>query len=423
MEQADTLLHERLADNLQVVGQPMDGVESAALGILVGTGARDEMPQTSGISHFTEQILWRGTEHYDARALSERFDALGIDYDSSAGIEMTLFSAILLGNRLPEALELLADVVRYPTFPDEDIEQVRALILQEIRQREDRPAQKVLDRLRQQFFAGSPLGHDSLGSEDTISALTRTDLAEYWAQRYTANNITVSIAGNFEWERALEQIKRITADWPQGEGRMALSPPTTYPGLSADQRELSQEHIGFAFPGVPAADPQYYAAQLLSQVLGGGVTSRLYRSVREERGLAYSVQSRVDGLERTGLFRIYVGTRVDRAPESVEVITAELRKLEAGGVTEEELALAKTRVKSQLVMRSESTAARMMANLRSWWFEGALHELDEVKQRIDAITREDISLLTTRLGITRNLAAYALGPRTEDELYGVALTR
>jgi predicted Zn-dependent peptidase len=423
MELTDTLLHERLDGNIDVVGQPMAGVESAALGILIGTGARDESPENFGVSHFTEQMLWRGTDRYDARALSERFDALGIDYDSSAGIEMTLINAVLVGDRLPDAIDLLADVVHSPSFPEDDIEQVRALILQEIRQREDRPAQKVLDLLRRQFFAGSPLSHDSLGTEETISNLRRDDLVAYWRERYTANNTTISIAGSFEWDPVLDQLRRLTAGRPQGPGRMQLAPPTTCAGLQADQRELSQEHIGFAFPGVPAADPAYYAGQLLSQVLGGGVTSRLYRSVREERGLAYAVQSRFDGLERTGIFRIYVGTRVDRAQESVEVITDELRKLESGGVTEDELDLAKTRVKSQFVMRSESTSARMLANLRSWWFEQQLHDLEEVKRRIDAVTRDDVSAIIDRLGITSNLAAYALGPRTEEELFGVVVSR
>lgn len=418
MEHTDILLHERLPGNLEVVGQPMAGVESAALGILIGTGARDETPAQFGVSHFTEQMLWRGTEHYDARALSERFDALGIDYDSSAGIEMTLVNAVLVGDRIGEAIDLLADVMRYPAFAEDAIEQVRALSLQEIRQREDRPAQKVFDLLRQRFFAGSPLSHDSLGSEETIAALSRRDLAAYWAERYTANNTTISIAGNFEWEPVLDQLRHVTAGWSEGAGRMELSPPATHGGFGAEQRELSQEHIGFAFPGVPAADPLYYAGQLLSQALGGGVTSRLYRSVREERGLAYAVQSRFDGLERTGLFRIYVGTRVDRATESVEVITDQLRMLEEGGITAAELDLAKTRVKSQFVMRSESTSARMMANLRSWWFEGALHDLADIKQRIDAVTIDDVSTLIARLGVTRNLAAFALGPRSEDELFG-----
>src|SRR5450759_1739618 len=169
MEEKDTFFSQRLENNIQVVGQPMVGVESAAIGILVGTGARDERPEDFGISHFTEQMLFRGTEHYDARQLSEEFDTLGIDYDSSAGLEMTLVNSLLIGNRLAKAIELLADVVRYPAFPEDAVENVRTLIRQELRQREDKPAQKVLETLRQKFFAGSPLGHDSLGTPETIA--------------------------------------------------------------------------------------------------------------------------------------------------------------------------------------------------------------------------------------------------------------
>jgi predicted Zn-dependent peptidase len=422
MDQADILLSERLASDVQVVGQPMAGVESAAIGILVGTGARDETPHEFGVSHFTEQMLWRGTEHLDARALSESFDALGVDYDSSAGLEMTLLSAVLLGDRLPEAIDLLTDVIRYPAFPDDSIDQVRSLIVQEIRQREDRPAQKVLDLLRQRYFAGSPLSHDSLGTEETVSSLARADLVRYWSSRFTANNMIISVAGNLDWERILEQLSRITAGWSRGTGRMEVAAPAVHAAREASQRDLAQEHIGFAFPGVPAADELYYAGQLLAQVLGGGVTSRLYRSVREERGLAYAVQARFDGLETCGLYRVYVGTRVERAHESVDVITDDLRRLEDEGITQDELSLAKTRVKSQFVMRSESTSARMMANLRSWWFEGTLHGLEEIKARIDAVSLADVRALIDRLGITENLAAYALGPRSEEELFGRVLT-
>jgi predicted Zn-dependent peptidase len=298
------------------------------------------------------------------------------------------------------------------------MDRVRALLLQEIRQREDQSGQKVMDVLRQRFFAGSPIGHDVLGTEETIGALQRSDLLEYWSDRYTANNMVVSIAGNFDWEQTMDQLARITASWPQGRGRMVMHEPEPRAGITVMKQDKTQEHLGFAFPAVAISDPHYYAGAVVAQALGGGSNSRLFREVREKRGLAYAAQARVDGLEKIGLYRIYVGTSAERAHESVEVVIDELRKLEQGGITEQELQLSKTRLKSQVIMRSESTSARMTSNLRSWWYEQKLRSLEEVEDEIDRVTLEEIDDLVKSLGITRNLAAAALGPRSEDELFG-----
>lgn len=418
MEEGGVFLQHLLPSGVQIIAQPMAGVESAAVGILVGTGARDERPERFGVSHFAEQMLFRGTEHLDARALSDRLDALGVSYDSSTGLEMTLVSALLLGRHVPSAVDLLADVVRFPSFPEEDVDNVRALITQEQRQREDRPAQKVMEMLRAEFFRGSVASHDVLGTEDTIASLQRSDLIDYWSQRYTANNMVLSVAGHFDWDDLVAQLERITAGWPGGSGRMVADVPEPQSGVVVIQREAAQENLGFAMPGVSITDPHYYALALAVQALGGSSTSRLFQEVREKRGLAYAVQARFDGLEKTGILRVYCGTSADRAHESVDVIMEELRKLERDGVTEEELERSKTRLKAQTIMRSESTSARMVANLRSWWFEGRLRSLQEIKDRIDHVTVDEIAAVVGSLHLTQHLAAVAIGPRTEEELFG-----
>lgn len=423
MDGTDEFFSERLESGIQVVGQPMAGVESASVGFLIGAGARDEGEQNFGVSHALEQMLFRGTETMEARQISESFDSLGISYDSSAGVEMTLVSAVLIGNRLAPALELLADCLRHPSFPEDAVASVRALQLQEIRQREDRPAQKVMDSLRRQFFRGNPISNDVLGSEETVSGLSRDAILAYWRSRYTAANMIVSVAGNFEWTTVVEQLRGLTADWPSRGGRSEVAFPTPQSGISVLHKDSTQENIGFAFPAVAVADPQYYVAALVAQALGGSSHSRLFQEVREKRGLAYAVQARFDGMERAGMMRVYVGTSAERAHESVEVVMDELRKLETHGLTEDELRLSKARLKSQLVMRSESTLARMASNLRSWWFEEKLHSLSEVAQRIEDVDLSDITDLVGRIGITTQMTAVALGPRTEDQLFGGVLAR
>lgn len=421
MNEQSEFLSATLPSGIQVVGQPMAGVESAAIGILVGAGARDERPEELGITHFVEQMLFRGTHRYDARQLSDTLDSLGVEYDSSAGLEMSLVSAVLVGNRLREAIELLVDVVRTPAFPEDALDPVRQLLLQEFRQRDDHPPQKVMDLLRQQYFAGSALGNDVLGTESTLSALTANDLRDYHARRFTAANIVISVAGNFDWDAVTDQLTTLTDGWPFGNAREVPAAPETHTGRDALERESSQENIALAFPGISVTDPRYYVGGLLAQAFGGVGNSRLYQEVRVKRGLAYAVHGRLDALETTGLYRIYVGTQPERAHESIEVILDELRKLEQGGLNDEELRLAKTRLKSQLLMRSESTYARMASNMRSWWFERRLYTLDEIRDRVDRVTLEDVSALVTDLHISDNVLALGIGPCTQPELFG-ALT-
>ncbi|HZU11214.1 MAG TPA: pitrilysin family protein [Chloroflexota bacterium] len=421
MDTTTVFFQHQLESGVQVIGQPMGGVESAALGFLVGTGARDEPNAQAGITHFVEQMLFRGTQRRDARALVDALESLGVNYDASAGLEMTLVSGVQLGDRLLAALDILAEVVREPAFPPEDIDSVRQLILQEHRQREDRPAQMVMDRLRQEFFAGSPLSHDVLGTEESVSALTRDDLFRYWEARFTANNIVVSVTGNFDWDAVIERLNTLSAAWPTGAGRSTPPAPEPQSGVHVQTREATQENVGFAFSGVPSSDPRYYSLACAIQALGGGSNSRLFREVREKRGLAYAVSARYDALEKTGLVRVYCGTSADRAHESVEVIQEELRKLEDDGITDDELRLAKTRLKSQVIMRSESTSARMVANLRSWWFENRLRTLQEISDEIDRVTVERIRDIVQAVGVTRTLTAVAIGPRTEEELFGRAV--
>ncbi|MGH2447569.1 MAG: M16 family metallopeptidase, partial [Chloroflexota bacterium] len=291
MEATEAFDNQLLGSGVRLIGQRMEGVESAAVGVLIGAGARDEDESVYGISHFVDQMLFRGTETLDSRDISDRFDALGVSYNSSAGLEMTLLSAVMVNNRLPPALDLLTDVVRNPSFPVDAVDMVRTLILQERRQREDQPGQMVMEEARQKFFAGSPLSHDVLGSEKTLQAITRQNIADYWSSYYTANNIVISIAGNFDWPSVVDQFERLTSGWVEGRGREVVREPQPKPGISVIEREMAQENIGFAFPGVSVNDPHYYAAALLAQALGGGTTSRLFQEVREKRGLAYAVQA------------------------------------------------------------------------------------------------------------------------------------
>ena len=405
-----------LPNGMHIVAQPLAGVQSVAIGFLIGTGARDENWETAGISHLTEATMFRGTENLSSRELNDQLDRLGVGRSSTSGIEMSLFSAVALGDRLIPTLEILTEVIRRPAFPADDLEAVRGLQLQEIGQREDQPAQLAMDRMRQLYFSGSRFGNDVLGSRESVTRVTYEQVTEYWRARYTPNNIILSVAGRFEWDRLLDRITYLTMDWEQGQGRLVLEEPPVNPATAVYEVPGAQENLTFAFPGVANADPMYYPAALVSMVLGGGMNSRLFTEVREKRGLAYSVGARFDGLERTGLTRIVAGTQPERAHETVDVIQEELSKLERTGVTKEELDLAKTRLKSRVVMNSESTGNRMMAIARDWWYEERFRTLAEIRQEIDTVSVDGVQEYLDRIHITENVGRVAIGPLTASDL-------
>ena len=272
-----------LPNGLQVVAQPLPGVQSVAAGYLIGTGARDENWESAGISHLTEATMFRGTDTMSSRELNDRLDRLGVGRSSSSGIELSMFSAVTLGGRLLPTLEILTDVIRRPAFPAEDFEAVRGLQLQEIGQREDQPAQLAMDRMRQLYFSGSRFGNDVLGTRESVSMVTRDQVVEYWRARYTPNNVILAVAGKFDWNPLLETVERLTAGWEPGQGRLTLEEPAINPATAVFEIPSAQENLTFAFPGVSNADPMYYPAALVSMVLGGGMNSRLFTEVREKR--------------------------------------------------------------------------------------------------------------------------------------------
>lgn len=408
----------RLGNGLQIIAQPMGGVESVALGFTVAAGARDESQGEAGISHFVESLGYQGTQTRSVQELTEAFEDIGASPDSGAGSEFSGYSVSLLGRNVERALELLTDVVLHPGFVPDEVPKARDRILQEIAQREDEPMRKVLDLLRQEYFKGHPLGNDVLGTVETVSSFTREDLQRYWARQYTAGNVVLAVAGKFDWDAFVRQAEQLCAGWPRGEA--TEMPPAPGPQRHALilNKESTQEHIAIGFPGVGITHPDYYAMELLNTTLGGSMNSRLFLEVREKRSLAYGIGSYYTALKDTGLVRIYCGTTPEKAHQSVEVILAELDKIASGGVSDEELKRAKTLVKSRTVMGSESTAARRAAIAAGWWYERRVRTLEEIKDNIDAVTTDQIKGLAASLGMTTNVVLTAIGPRSQEELTG-----
>ncbi len=412
----DLFPRHRLPNGLQIVTQPMRGVESVSLGYLIAAGGRDESPSEAGISHFVESLGYQGTTRRNVAELTEAFEEIGAHPDSGVETEFTSYSVSALGRNLAPALELLTDVVLHPGFVPDEVPKARDRILQEIAQLEDEPMRKVLDLLRRSYYRGHPLGNDVLGTVETVSALTRDDLAAYWSRRYTAGNVVLAAAGKLDFDSFVRQVEDLCGEWPAGQSTPPPAPPPPQRTVTVVAKESAQQHIGIGVPAVPIGHDDYYAMALAVATLGGSMNSRLFLEVREKRSLAYGIGAAFAPSKDSGYVRVYAGTVPEKADQTVAVILEELGKLERDGVTEDELRRAKTLLKSNVIMRSESTGVRRRAIATAWWYEGRIRTLEEIKNLIDAVTTEQIKRLMGSLGMTANVVLAAIGPRSGEEL-------
>jgi predicted Zn-dependent peptidase len=406
----------RLANGLQIVGQPMAGVQSAALGFMVIAGSRDETAADSGIAHFVESIAFQGTQHRDARSLTEAWEEIGARYGASAGTEYSWYSAQVLGRNLEPALELLADVLCWPGFPEDEVPKVQSRLVQEIAQMEDQPMSLVGELMARTYFADHPLGNSVHGTRESIAAIDVPALQRFWSRQYAPNRTILAVAGRIDFDAVVGKAERLLGDWPAGEPEPTLPPFAPAKRLATMARESNQQHIALAAPAVTVNDPEYYTGLIMGDILGGGMNSRLFEEVREKRGLAYGVGASVNALKSTGLLRVYCGTTPEKAHESVKVIAAELRRLADEGVTEDELRLAQTSLKSSIVMRNESAGARRTVIGTQWWMRGAVRTLEETRREIEAVTVERVNALARRLAPADNLTLVTIGPRAAEEL-------
>lgn len=410
-------------NGLRMVGQRMTSLASTTFGIQLAAGLRDEPEGKLGLTYLLSEMLFQGTTTRNVRQLTEEFEAIGARRGGEPGTESARYWAQIVSNRFDRALELLADVVLHPTFPDEEFEQMRSVQLQEIRRRDDEPMRRIFDLVRERFYAGTTLGRRALGTRESVEGLRPADLRDFWAARYHPSGSLVAIAGNFDWDHAVAQVGERLGGWVGEAPRAPAETPDPQDAVNIELHDGTQEHIGMAFPFPKIGDPDYYAASVVSEILGGGMTSRLFREVREKRGLVYSVAAIFAPNGTYGAEYLYAGTTPEKAHETVGVMIDELRRLREEGVTVDELERAKIQLKSELVMRGESSAARMGAIARSWWYERRLTTIQELKAAIDGVTTEGIMGLLGRFPPMRPLVIGAIGPRGQEELIGEALAR
>ena len=376
-----------LPNGVRIVSEKMPHVRSSAIGIWLAVGSRYEKADESGAAHFIEHMLFKGTEKYTASELASIMDGIGGQINAFTSRENTCFYARVLDTHLDTAVEVLADMLFSSNLAPEDIQSERNVVLEEIDMYSDTPDDLAVERLVSKAFKGA-LGRPTLGKPGTLQKMTSESLRNFMNRHYTAANIVVSLAGSFT-DAHLENISRLFSGLPAAK-QSVFSKGAYTPVMTAKRKATEQNHICLAFPGMSALDENRYKLLLMSNILGGGMSSRLFQTVRETHGLCYSVYSFTSMFKDTGMLGIYTALNRETEEQAIKLILDEITKLLNDGVTEQELSRTREQVKSNVVMSMESSQSRMQKLGSGELVHGASPSPDELIRRYDAVTSEDI---------------------------------
>jgi predicted Zn-dependent peptidase len=410
----DIRIH-RFPNGLTLLAERMDHVRSAAFNFLVPAGCVYDPLDRPGTATVLAEMLTRGAGERDSRELSLALDNLGLDRGESVGqVHMRFWGSTLSRNLLP-ALSIYADILRRPQLPEDELEPVVALSLQDLQALEDEPRQKVMVELRRRAWP-DPMGRDRRGTPEGLQAITVDGLRTHFANTFGPKDTIVSVAGAIEWEPLRDLVGRLFGDWTGG-GAIAPKATPAIRGQAHLEKETTQTQIAIAHPSVPFGDPEYYEAQAAVQVLSGGMGARLFTEVREKRGLCYAVGASYQTFKGVALILTYAGTTNERAQETLDVTLGELDRL-VEGVTEDEIERVKAGLKSSVIMQEESTFARAGAIASEWYYLGRVRSTEEIQKEIDSLTPSRIVEHVKRHP-PRHFTIVTLGPKplTLDSKY------
>jgi predicted Zn-dependent peptidase len=403
----------RFPSGLRVFSEPLAEATSVSLGVWIRAGSRDEQDEVAGISHLMEHMLFKGTPDMDALGVAQAFEGIGAQENAATGEEYTVLYARFLPEHLERALDIMSDMVLRPTLVD--LEREREVIVEEIRMYEDRPDQMADENLSSLIFHGDNLGRPIIGSAETVRGVDHDTLKFFHADAYTAANVFVVGAGKLERDRFEAMVQEKLQNLPEGETfERKARPGRPQSRFFFKFKETEQYHVSLGSLGIPASSEDRFAMAALNNVLGGGMSSRLFQEVREKRGLAYAVYSYHQGYSDAGAIKTYVGSTTGNVGEAVKVIAEQLRRVAEEPVTGEELERTKQQLKSSTLLALESTAARMNRVGRSVITGSELLSPEEISARIEAVTAEDITRLASQHLNLDQMYLSAVGPKELD---------
>ena len=375
-----------------------DYVQSAALGIWVRTGAADENDSVSGVSHYIEHMMFKGTDNRTAKEIASDVDKIGGMFNAFTGKEATCYYIKTLSSNIYAGAEILLDMLTGSRFDQEEMDKERKVICEEIKMVKDSPDDDVYDTISELVASGNPLGRSILGTPESLAGIDRAMLTAYYSEKYARDSIVIAVAGNFDEERIAELFesrltslreKKVTQDFTLKPYRQSFD---------VKVRDIEQTHICLATPGISMADDKYYAFVLMNSIFGGSMSSRLFQNIREEKGLAYTVCSMNVFSSYTGFFSIYAGVAHDKAEATLDAVRHELEMLKKDGVTAEELSMAKEQVKSSYIFGLENINSRMFSIGKNKLLLDRVYSPEEVLSEFDKVTQDDIKQAAEMIG-------------------------
>jgi len=401
---------ETLPSGLRLVTESIPHVRSAAIGVWLTRGSRHESDADSGIAHFVEHMLFKGTHTRSARDLAQQIDSIGGQVDAFTSKEYAGYYIKVLDEHLPLALDILSDMLLRPALAPEEVAREQGVVLEEIKMVEDAPDDLVHEIFAQQFWARHPLGRPILGTADTVQSFSAARLREFFSRTYVASNLVVAAAGRLDHDRLRDDVAKAFETLSSAGDVTSDVPPQATPGVVSRQKDIEQSHVCLGSPAVSQTHHDRHAALVLNTILGGSLSSRLFQHIREDRGLAYSVFSNLATYSDAGMLSVYAGCAADKVEEVVALTLAELRTLRQEAVPADELRRAKDHLKGSVMLGLENTSSRMSHLARQEMCFGRQVTFDEILANIEAVGADDVLRVAGEVFQDGAIAASFVGP-------------
>jgi predicted Zn-dependent peptidase len=405
-----------LPNGLRVLTESMPAVRSATVGIWADVGSSVETRERRGISHLVEHMLFKGTQRRTARRIAETMDGVGGNLNAFTDKETTCYYAKVIDRHVPLALDVLADLFLHSLFDPQELAKEQNVILEEIKMYEDSPDDLIHDMFLQTMWRGANLGDPTIGFTDTIVHVTPDDLRSHMQAHYAPNSVVVAAAGNVEHERFVELVAEQFAGFTGFSQAIEPESPVATPSTNVRQKDSEQAYVVIGTRGIDVRDERRYALSLLDTVLGGGMSSRLFQEIREQRGLVYSVYSFQAAYRAAGLFGVYAGTSPENVQSCIDLTVEQFSRMRQERIPSDELQLAKEHIKGNLTLALESTSGRMIRLGRNEFALGRHVTAEEIEQRVDAVTEDHVQTLAQDLLADENVGICIVGPVEESAI-------
>jgi predicted Zn-dependent peptidase len=405
-------IHKQVLPNgLVVITETMPQVRSVSVGVWVRNGSRREVPEENGIAHFLEHMVFKGTERRTAEEIARTMDSVGGMLDAFTSKEQICFNAKVLDEHLPIAFDVISDLVLRPRLDADDVRKERQVVLEEIKMDLDNPEYLLHEIFTSGFWPEHPLGRPILGKPETVRQFSDVSLRRRYRQWFSPGHLVITAAGNVTQDQLLALVEREFAHLPSSSDEVKDTSPRSDAPLHVERkRDLEQVHVCIGVPSLPVAHERRFALAVLNNLLGGGMSSRLFQNIREKQGLAYAVFSEITPYSDVGMFTVYAGTAKETVGQVIDLTIREFAALKAAPVTPEEIQRTKNHLKGSLMLSLESTSARMSNLARQELYFGRFYSLSEILASIDAVTREELQILAQEFFRPEKVAATVLGP-------------